>query len=47
MFDAIVCDYSGEIKVIGFNEEVDRLYNTLIVNQVTIKIVFLFNYTMI
>jgi hypothetical protein len=34
VFDAIVCDYSGEIKLVAFNEEVDRFYNIINVNQV-------------
>ncbi|CAF1620560.1 unnamed protein product [Rotaria magnacalcarata] len=33
VFDAIVCDLSGEIKVVAFNEDVDRLYNSVTLNQ--------------
>ncbi|CAF2139242.1 unnamed protein product [Rotaria magnacalcarata] len=33
VFDAIVCDLSGEIKVVAFNEDVDRLYNSMTLNQ--------------
>ena len=34
VFDAIVSDLNGEIKVGGFNEEVDRLYSSVVLNQV-------------
>ncbi|CAF4154595.1 unnamed protein product [Adineta steineri] len=27
VFDGIICDLTSEIKVVGFNEQVDRLYN--------------------
>ncbi|CAF4995878.1 unnamed protein product, partial [Rotaria magnacalcarata] len=33
VFDAIVCDLSDEIKVVAFNEDVDRLYNSMTLNQ--------------
>ncbi|CAF3334255.1 unnamed protein product, partial [Rotaria sp. Silwood2] len=33
VFDAIVCDFIGEIKVVAFNDDVDRLYNSIIVNH--------------
>ncbi len=34
VFDAVVCDASGEIKVVGFNEQVDRLYELMGANKV-------------
>ena len=34
VFDGIVCDMNAEIKVVAFNEEVDRLYNLMNLNQV-------------
>ena len=34
VFDAIVSDLNGEIKIVGFNEEVDRLYSSMVLNQV-------------
>ncbi|CAF4395330.1 unnamed protein product, partial [Rotaria sp. Silwood2] len=37
VFDAIVCDFTGEIKIVAFNEDVDRLYNNMIVHQVINK----------
>ncbi|CAF1427877.1 unnamed protein product [Rotaria sordida] len=33
VFDAIVCDLDGEIKIAAFNEEVDRLYGCMFLNQ--------------
>ncbi|CAF4128008.1 unnamed protein product [Rotaria sordida] len=33
MFDGIVCDMYEEIKVIAFDEQVDRLYNLMNINQ--------------
>ncbi|CAF4515510.1 unnamed protein product [Rotaria sp. Silwood2] len=33
VFDAIVCNFIGEIKVVAFNDDVDRLYNSIIVNH--------------
>ncbi|CAF4403940.1 unnamed protein product [Rotaria sp. Silwood2] len=36
VFDAIVCDFTGEIKAVAFNEDVDRLYNSMTVNQTII-----------
>jgi hypothetical protein len=37
IFDAIVCDASGEIKVVAFNDQVDRLYELFIINKVIVK----------
>ncbi|CAF4143970.1 unnamed protein product [Rotaria sordida] len=34
VFDAIVCDMTGEIKVVAFNENVDRLYENMMIHQV-------------
>ena len=30
----LVCDYTSEIKIVGFDEDVDRLYNSMNINQV-------------
>lgn len=38
VFDAIVCDLNSEIKVVVFDEEVERLYHMMIVKQVILKI---------
>lgn len=34
VFDAIVCDSNGEIKIVAFNDEVNRLYININLNQV-------------
>ena len=34
--DAVVCDNSGEIKVVGFNNQADRLLEYIKFNQVII-----------
>ena len=34
VFDAIVCDRSGEIKLVAFNEQVDLFYEMIAVNKV-------------
>ncbi|CAF4461687.1 unnamed protein product [Rotaria magnacalcarata] len=38
IFDAIVCDMNDEIKVLAFNDEIDRFYDSISLNKnVTIK----------
>jgi hypothetical protein len=37
-FDGIVCDMSGEIKFVCFNEDVDKFYDVLIENKVIKKL---------
>ena len=34
IFDATICDASGEIKLVAFNEEADRLHSNFILNKV-------------
>lgn len=34
VFDAIVCDETGEIKIAGFNESTDRFLPLISINQV-------------
>jgi hypothetical protein len=34
--DGILCDNSGEIKIVGFNNEADRLLEYIKLNQVII-----------
>ncbi|CAF4353779.1 unnamed protein product, partial [Rotaria magnacalcarata] len=33
VFDALVCDLSGEIKFVAFNDEADRFNNIIVLNQ--------------
>lgn len=35
MFDAIACDRSGEIKLVAYNDQVDRFYELVPVNRVS------------
>ncbi|CAF5015062.1 unnamed protein product, partial [Rotaria magnacalcarata] len=36
VFDAIVCDSDDEIKVVGFNDEVERIYHLMLLNKTII-----------
>ncbi len=38
MFDAIVCDRKGEIKVVAFDDRVDQFYDLIPINKVIINI---------
>ncbi|CAF5229470.1 unnamed protein product, partial [Rotaria magnacalcarata] len=34
VFDAIVCDSSGETKVVAFNDDVDKFFNMMTMKEV-------------
>ena len=34
VFDGIVCDRSGEIKLVAYKEQVDQFYELIAVNRV-------------
>jgi hypothetical protein len=44
VFDALICDDTGEIKLVAFNDEVDKFYNSINVNEVNKDVcLFLYN----